>query len=657
MVVGQVRVRRAALVLLCLLVTTIFILHHDSPPIVEVVFVDSSVEIPDLVVLVDAFDTMSARRLVKEVADTFACAGLMRDCDRTSRTRLVLIGQPQQMTQLTNVVAGSTPIVGWTDIVVNCSFVDASAQRSPSVYFLAASQHYLQEHFGNDRSVKQPWVALVRPAYAMWCRGPLRRGGLLRSRRHRVQAATIHNGTDVGVAIGPAIELLDKLLTPLATQQRTILAHRRSAAENVEGSQRLLGEWTSPNPALFAIPRHQGQDGCKAQCMATRATFLIDYAECVRVDLSPERFGDACRSNVLSEPYYHISRTVDSARVGALDPLLVKQLTTLEEERTRMTQSEPSVDTEDKCPFGRRNAILTLAFAYSPVELSVFVNSLLTIRDPHCTDLVLFVEYARTFTTIHAWAGRVVFVDARDFPRNITSQCDEAVDQRMELFRDWMRSVGYRKYGVLLFLDVRDTFFQGPRDPFVALATLSRGLRDIGADTEFVYTVAESFLGAVWHPIEPKPHVMFTKWTADLFGRNYSDQLLRSALATGEGLPVLCSGLFAGTWSSAYTLLDTMVRAMSVVRVCRVDQGYFTGAVFDLLRLAGYTGAIVIENGEYSVFRNGYADAPREALIRRNQLVNCDGVPYAVAQQLDRFPGLYHQLTGQQQTASEPTRQ
>jgi hypothetical protein len=102
--------------------------------------------------------------------------------------------------------------------------------------------------------------------------------------------------------------------------------------------------------------------------------------------------------------------------------------------------------------------------------------------------------------------------------------------------------------------------------------------------------------------------------------------------------PVMCSGLYGGTGAAFKLFLDAFAEiAKDAPDVHGIDQGYFNVLFYIALAESGFPYAVNVLDEGIGPYRHWYQ---RESLMSWSpdgRLLNCDGAPYGLVHQLDRY--------------------
>ena len=294
------------------------------------------------------------------------------------------------------------------------------------------------------------------------------------------------------------------------------------------------------------------------------------------------------------------------------------------------------------CPIpGRPTLILSMCGRYGPSQLKMFVSSFLRYHSHRrgCTKLVLFVEHVDKNRELKKHNPDVILVSMPDWKRKMRlAHCQYAI-MRPELLYLWLKEEGSKlNPGYVFAVDSRDTFFQ--QDASIALLTLIEPLKLEIADHggQFFAVIPEAHYSGVADVFNDAPFTWHRQWLHEIFGVRFHRAFSTLRLPrTEDPFPILCSGLYLGTFAAMLDGLFLFARTIDTLGYCAPDQGVFNGMVAAGFGISGYPHASLLLNPYRTPFTQNLR---RQYDVRWNtstkEVVNCNGEPYAMAHQLDR---------------------
>jgi hypothetical protein len=122
---------------------------------------------------------------------------------------------------------------------------------------------------------------------------------------------------------------------------------------------------------------------------------------------------------------------------------------------------------------------------------------------------------------------------------------------------------------------------------------------------------------------------------------NVSDPLawiLELRDAQNKPPPVICSGLYGGTGAAFKLFLEGFAEiAKDAPDIGGIDQGYFNVLFYIALAESGFPYAVHVLDEGIGPYRHWYQNESLMSWSPDGRLLNCDGAPYTLVHQLDRY--------------------
>lgn len=304
--------------------------------------------------------------------------------------------------------------------------------------------------------------------------------------------------------------------------------------------------------------------------------------------------------------------------------------------------------------------VLSFATGYSLPALRVFLTSFYKHHRKGATKLALIVaspalEDLRRTGGVLTSSEDVLLVDVSAYSnQTLLGKCP-VVLSRIEVIRNFLKDQKLIPcVNRVMLVDSRDSAFQ--RDPFEnvdsdVVGSVSRSLR---MNTSYIVFPSERYFLSQHDFIMYGPHILNRYWIGQTFGYRFFYKLLRDNVevstapkvsGTRTTFPILCGGLYYGTFDAVYDFLDVFVATAVALGGCSVnDQGLLVALVAVGLGESRFPHEVWLADPYTTHCTNG----PRGGLdiVRdtNGRIVNCHNEPYAVLHQFDRHKAVWDTL-------------
>jgi hypothetical protein len=302
--------------------------------------------------------------------------------------------------------------------------------------------------------------------------------------------------------------------------------------------------------------------------------------------------------------------------------------------KSPIRQHSPGAAADPRATCRHRNALVAMATVYSSCDTNLIAQSFVRYATP-CDFFIPIVNrgFVRHGVLMHrhilprdgdVLLGRTYLAQPAYASRNIRPEV-----ARIAVLQEWAREAA-EDFHYVVQSDARDATIMG--NLFAPLYDLK--VQGVFATRE-VHLIENENFNRWW--IGAATEGKFTLAP----GATASDPLawivgLRDA--QNKPPPVICSGLYGGTGAAFKLFLDAFAEiAKDPPDIGGVDQGYFNVLFYIALAESGFPYAVNVLDEGIGPYRHWYQSESLMSWSPDGRLLNCDGAPYILVHQLDRY--------------------